>query len=450
MSNNGIPPRRTIEVLTPNVWRFRARISVFLIASLIVALQAQARQKNPVTGDYTLQDGGNVSILEVESGLAFLNFNTGRFGVLHKDSSRENAYFAGPGLSGTKPREIEIFFKNVGKNDQSLVYNDLVNRASVVARKQPDYREEELTIRHDSIAIRATLSLPNARGPFPAIVLVHGGGPGPRSALKIWSNMYNRMGFACLAYDKRGSGETVGPDWDTFQDLADDALACCRFLRSKDGIIHQTVGIAAFSQGGWVSELAAARDPDLSFLIMLSCPVESPAERAEQSVVMRLTTDGFPEKDIQDAKDFVSAVNMFGRGRMPWRDYHDRLEAARKSPWLAYVEYPRSQDAPTDDFYKKPYGRYYDPSEDLKNLRIPVLVIYGLNDTTVPPEVNAKRAVEYLRSSSPVSMVVLMPNGNHRLIESVTGSDKELNSLDTYVQDYFQLIDMWLGEIVHR
>jgi pimeloyl-ACP methyl ester carboxylesterase len=149
----------------------------------------------------------------------------------------------------------------------------------------------------------------------------------------------------------------------------------------------------------------------------------------------------------RETREFTEYINKFGKGEILWDDYKKRLEGAKKKAWFSYVEHPNTESAPRDDFYASSYGRYYDPTNDLKKLRIPVLAIYGLNDKTVPPEDNSGRAIEDLRFSSPYSMVIILPKGDHRLNESKTGSDKELIDLNTYVQGYFELVKMWLRHI---
>jgi pimeloyl-ACP methyl ester carboxylesterase len=262
--------------------------------------------------------------------------------------------------------------------------------------------------------------------------------------------MYNRLGFACLTYDKRekGSGYATGPYWRSFEDLAQDAIACAGYLDGHPEIVKGRIGLAAFSQGGWAVEIAAARTPAVSFLVMISCPVTSPAERDRESAQMRLSVDGFAESDLREAADFSQAYERYGRGLIPWPEYKDLLDKAKSRLWFSYVEHVDSPIEDEDVFYRSPYGRFYEPRNDLMMLRIPILAIYGQNDRTVPPLINAQRAMEYLRSSHERSLVAILPKANHSLIYSETGSDKELAGLNTYVKGYFELIRMWLRAVI--
>jgi pimeloyl-ACP methyl ester carboxylesterase len=343
------------------------------------------------------------------------------------------------------PREVEIEFIPRGSSASGLIYRDLVNKTTEHADRGSPYLKDDVDIASDRMTLKATLSFPQARSPYPAIVSVHEGGPGPRSALEIRSNMYNRLGFACLTYDTRekGSGYATGPFRRTFEDLARDAMACVDFLDRHPEIDKGGIGLAAFNQGGWAAEIAAARSSAISFMIMVSCPVTSPAERDRESAQIRLLVDGFSDNDRRKAADFHHVFDRYGRGLIPWSEYKEFLDSATGKPWFDYVEHVDSPINADDVFYRSAHRRFYEPRKDLEKLRIPVLAIYGQNDKTVPPWDNAQRAMEYLRSSHERSLIAILPTANHSLIYSETGSDRELAGLNTYVKGYFDLIRMW-------
>lgn len=95
----------------------------------------------------------------------------------------------------------------------------------------------------------ATLRLPAAAGSFPAVVLVHGSGPGERSYFAVMSSYFASLGMAVLTYDKRGCGGSSG-DWREvdLDVLAQDALAPYRRLRCptlvKYGRLDYSVPVA--------------------------------------------------------------------------------------------------------------------------------------------------------------------------------------------------------------
>ena len=79
---------------------------------------------------------------------------------------------------------------------------------------------------------------------------------------------FARKGVAALIYDKRGCGASTG-DWTRagLSDLAEDALACVQFLRSRPDINPTQVGLWGLSQGASIIPIAAGRSPEVAFVI---------------------------------------------------------------------------------------------------------------------------------------------------------------------------------------
>ena len=89
------------------------------------------------------------------------------------------------------------------------------------------------------------------------------------------------MGFAVLRFDKRGTGESTGTfvrvgtkDSPTvFPELASDIVAAVRFLRTRPEIDPRRIGLAGWSQAGWILPHAARELGDAAFLVLFSGPV---------------------------------------------------------------------------------------------------------------------------------------------------------------------------------
>ncbi len=74
-------------------------------------------------------------------------------------------------------------------------------------------------------------------------------------------------GFAFLAYDRPGSGESTG-DWRamTLQDRADEVAAAMDVLVTRPEVDPQHIWLLGGSQGGWVAPLVATRRDDVAGL----------------------------------------------------------------------------------------------------------------------------------------------------------------------------------------
>ncbi|QNA87780.1 alpha/beta fold hydrolase [Massilia sp. Dwa41.01b] len=130
------------------------------------------------------------------------------------------------------------------------------------------------------VKLAGTFTVPQGKGPFPAVVLVHGSGPLDRDSevfghklFLVLADHLSRQGIAVLRYDKRGIGKSTGTLREsTTLDLADDAGAAVRFLRTRPEVDSARIGVVGHSEGGLIAPLIASRDPALGFVVMLAAP----------------------------------------------------------------------------------------------------------------------------------------------------------------------------------
>jgi pimeloyl-ACP methyl ester carboxylesterase len=138
---------------------------------------------------------------------------------------------------------------------------------------------------------------PDAPAPFPAVVIGHGSGEVRKNA--CWSLASNllRRGFGVFCYDKRGVGEStgtytsVGPinSHEVVPDLASDMAAGVRFLRARQDVDANRIGLAGGSQAGWIIPLAAKLSR-ANFMIILVGPTVTVGEEIYYSRFAEETT----------------------------------------------------------------------------------------------------------------------------------------------------------------
>jgi pimeloyl-ACP methyl ester carboxylesterase len=136
----------------------------------------------------------------------------------------------------------------------------------------------------DGVSLAATWYEPSFR-PGPAVILVHM----YRRTRRDWEPAARRFaaeGIGALAVDLRGHGDSAGsvfgdgPDPD-YASMVADVKAARRYLASRRDVEPGRVGIAGASLGASLAVLAAASDPTIASLALLSPSIDYRGLRIE-------------------------------------------------------------------------------------------------------------------------------------------------------------------------
>jgi dienelactone hydrolase len=231
-------------------------------------------------------------------------------------------------------------------------------------------RREDLRVPVAGTTLPVTVLTPAGSGSErrPAVVFVHGAGPATRKGLIHHAERVARAGIVALVYDKRRVG--YSPLHRDYRQLADDALAMVRVLRSRSDVDPDRVGLWGISEGGWVVPLAASRSPEVGFAILVAAPMMSPGSQAVWAADEGLRRQGAPD----GARRFLSRALAMGN--------------------LDYVN--------------------YDGRPALARMRQPVLGLYPAADRAAPPAESARILVDVLEGAGNRSHAVrFFPDADH-------------------------------------
>jgi dienelactone hydrolase len=203
---------------------------------------------------------------------------------------------------------------------------------------------------NDGVVLQGTLSRPRwRRSAVPAMVIVHGSGPLTRDNVRGDTRALVRMGFAVLAYDKRGAGRSGGVyqrQWGNSAEmvltqLAADAALAMDSLRSAKGVDTSRVGFFGASQAGWIIPLAAERAQHRPrFHVLLASPAVSTGVEQYYS---DLSGDGSRPAQVADRRDLEARVIAY-RGTA---GYDPASVLARSTVPTLWLLGERDQSVPT-------------------------------------------------------------------------------------------------------
>jgi dienelactone hydrolase len=375
----------------------------------IVTLTDEAEQR--LVGYYEMRPGHVLSVLKFPSGPAYTDYTTGQVGALF--ASSQDTFFAGPSSRVPVPIAIRARLSTdpVGK----LIALHWQQGSSQQIGRKLDQRREEVTFKNGDVVLSGTLVLPTGKGPHPLIVRIQGSGPETRrNAFDGWF-AYN--GVAYLAFDKRGAGKSTG-DWREagISELADDVLAAVRFVRQRNDIDPDQIGIEGDSEGGWIAPAVATRDPRLKFIVIWAGPAMDYVPELMNEVEEGVKARGLSGDELRKALEFKrQALRMLAAGAGlsddAWASFQAFVSPYRREEWFSYVAEPAERGWPQ----KKLYLMAQIKSSDLwRQVKIPVLALYGGKDLHVPAAKNVTALTQELTEAGNRDFTIkVFPDANH-------------------------------------
>ena len=239
------------------------------------------------------------------------------------------------------------------------------------------FSEREVTIGDDEWNLPGTLSVPNGKGPFTAVVLVHGPGPDDRDETIYSNHMFKDIAeglasrnIAVFRYDKRTKvygTRMSGMSFTLQQETVEDAVRAAAFLRKQPKINATRVFVVAHSLGGYAVPRIAKQDGKLAGAVILAGNA-----RPIEDVVLdqaTFTTEG--------------KVNLSPEERSRFENLKREVAKVKKLD-------PASKDNPAI-VLGLPVGylldlKSYNPVTEARNLSLPMLFLQGGRDFQVTPK----------------------------------------------------------------
>lgn len=375
------------------------------------------------------------------------------------------------GFEGTLQEDADVLEGTWSQGAASLPLRlervDEVDRPNRPQEPEPPFPYASEDVRfasEDGIELAGTLTLPEGDGPFPGVVLVSGSGPQNRDEellghkpFLVLADHLTREGIAVLRYDERGVGESGGSfRGATTEDFTADALAALRFLRARDDVHDDGVGILGHSEGGLVGPLAATRSDDVAFVVLLAGPGLPGADiLVEQSSLIQRVSGAREETVEANRATQRRLVDVI----LAEPDSAAALEAAMEVLREAREALPPAQrEAQTDEALAQAasglntaWFRFFlahDPAPVLERVDVPVLALLGELDLQVPAEANAEAIEAALaRGGNPDHTVEVLPGLNHLFQSAQTGLPTEYGQIEETMSPVaLERVSAWILE----
>ncbi|WP_394902165.1 alpha/beta hydrolase family protein [Bacteroides xylanisolvens] len=310
------------------------------------------------------------------------------------------------------------------------------------------YRSEEVTVRNerDGINLAGTLTLPEKGTKFPAIVMVTGSGAQNRDEeimghkpFFVIADYLTRNGIAVLRCDDRGTAASQGTHATaTNEDFATDTEAMVNYLRSRKEINAKKIGIIGHSAGGIIAFIVAAKDPSIAFVVSLAGAGVRGDSLMLKQVELISKSQGMPDAVWQGMKPSI-------RNRYAILQQTDKTPEELQKELYADITKTMSPEQLKDlntiqqlsaqiSSMTSPWYLHfmrYDPAQDLKKLKCPVLALNGEKDIQVDATMNLAAIQERITGNGNKNVTVkAYPNLNHLFQTCEKGTLAEYGQLE--------------------
>jgi hypothetical protein len=239
--------------------------------------------------------------------------------------------------------------------------------------------------------LAASLVIPGSKGPYPAILFLHGSGPVDRDEnttgpLKL--NVFNKLAdffglasWASLRYDKRGTGQSSG----VFEgagrtELLSDARRALAFLKELPEIDPDRIVVLGHSEGALLAPALYRMDPFAGMILLAGT-----ADSLKDTLLWQMDRIA---QDLAGTPGFKGFVIRLFRLDAKLRKDQARLLARIESSTGETIQHQGK--AMRVKWFREHFA--HPCSGDLPFVDCPVLVVTGSKDVQVPPDDAARIA----------------------------------------------------------
>jgi hypothetical protein len=334
------------------------------------------------------------------------------------------------------------------------------------------YAVEEVSFENGDVTLAGSLNLPDTAGQHPAVVLMSGSGAQDRDEMvvpgfpifRLIADHLTRQGIAVLRYDDRGTGKSTGNyAAASVHDLALDAQAAVDYLKTRDDINPDEIGVMGHSEGGLYAAMMGANSEEsgVAFIVSMAGPAVDGKDvlLVQNELIMKVS--GSSDAVIQTQLDFLSTIYPLVEAR-DWEAVEQAVRESALAQWELATDDERaksgvdSAEALAEQSATQFRQNYetewfasfleYDPGQDWAKTTIPVLALFGGLDVQVDDEQNAPALQAALEAAgNPDFEVVVIDDANHLFQKAESGAVEEYMTLPTeFASDFLPTLSDWI------
>ena len=275
----------------------------------------------------------------------------------------------------------------VAKSDKSLLELEIPQRGLIITRTffprefpaakkyvltGNKYISKNISFKNKNIELTGTLTVPNKEGSFPAVLLVGGDGPYDREYEGLFSSLTDYLsenGFCVLRLDKRGVGSSAG-EYASYMhaDEADDLDKALEYLSAQKEADAKKVAIISHAEGAYYALKTASANDRVHAIILMSPSIWLESRSVELMENLK--------KLSQKAKWTEEYLNLADRSVAGT----EAKVMSLHSNWTRILGNRVFLKKIREELSEK-------PSDFIRNIKMPVLILQGKEDEGSPMEI---------------------------------------------------------------
>ena len=344
------------------------------------------------------------------------------------------------------------------------IIKEKINRPQTPNKPYP-YKSIEVSfinIKANNIKLAGTLTIPNNTIKPAVAILITGSGPQNRDEeilnhkpFLVIADYLTRNGIAVLRFDDRGVAQSEGKQKGaTSADFATDVEAAINYLKARNDINPNKIGLIGHSEGGFIAPMVASENRDIAFIVLLAGPgvdgakvLRTQTKKAFELAGMSKEHIDFNDNLYKEIYQLVKTENNVSILKDKMKKLLDKSkENAPKTFAIELTDTVIKQQVQT---LSSPWMRYFikiNPKYFLNKVTCPVLALNGTKDFQVIADLNLNGIKIALKNNKDVSIKKL-EGLNHLFQTCETGSFNEYAEIEeTFSPKALTIITNWINK----